>query len=290
MAQPYAEYVDVEVSKRAGDEVASSNTDGNVFTKGERAKAWNSARKDIYHGALEMLGLKGFKELYPEFIKISATIARTVITAGCALMNPDALNTYTNSTKTIHGEAAEFTTGITDFDTGADFVGALVIMVDNNSSPVPFITKVESVTNGTDVVLADAYGGNIAGGDMTAIIVIDEDSYFARPANCKKVLNVWTIPGEQNVPELDPELYGESIGDDYSSFAGSVTAPKFVDMDKGVRLLPSDLSASVKFNMLIQPVDVTLGAGLPDMQEPESWKELIIQKAAEILLSSVQIV
>jgi hypothetical protein len=287
MAQPYLEYVTIEVSKGAGDEVAAAGTDGNSFTSAERVRGINRARKEIYTEMLKLLGIDGFKKLYPEFIKISSSIAKTVVAESGCLIPLNAGNSYSAGIITaavINGSA-----GIVDFG-DADFSNALVLMVDIEDNCALHATHVDAVLTDTTLRIKDLFPAPlITSGFLSAIIKIDADGYFIRPSNCKKVLNVWTMPGEQNVPELGAELYGESIGDAYSSFAGSAAAPKFVEMDEGVRLLPNSLSSLVRFNMLIQPVDVVLATG-DDIQEPESWKEIIIQKATEILLSGVQLI
>lgn len=77
MAQPKLDIISIDVSRRIGDEVTSSNADGNTITAAQRLKAINDARDMLYTQKLESLGLDDFIRLYPEFVALSTYLAIT---------------------------------------------------------------------------------------------------------------------------------------------------------------------------------------------------------------------
>lgn len=58
----------IAVSKVVGDEVSLATSDGNLFSAQERLSAINRARGTVYTTLLNRLGMRGFLNLYPEFI------------------------------------------------------------------------------------------------------------------------------------------------------------------------------------------------------------------------------
>jgi len=74
MAQPILEYITIEVSRKAGDQVSVANADGVEFTSQQRINAINGARQIIYDDKLSTLGVDEFAKTYKEFVKESSAI------------------------------------------------------------------------------------------------------------------------------------------------------------------------------------------------------------------------
>lgn len=70
MAQPKLDQISIKLSKRIGDEVSSAASDGaGGITAAMRLDAINDARDTLYLQRLLQLGLDGFQDMFPEFVK-----------------------------------------------------------------------------------------------------------------------------------------------------------------------------------------------------------------------------
>jgi hypothetical protein len=86
--------------------------------------------------------------------------------------------TYTNSTKTLYFPTSKFgdgsfTTGITNFNTGANanFLNAEVIIREAAGLAIMFKTTIASITDGNNVVLTDAYGSDLAANEFVLVTI-----------------------------------------------------------------------------------------------------------------------
>ena len=75
MPQPKFNKISIGVSRYIGDEVSSANQNGRTFSANDRLEAINRARGLLYEKKLELLGIKEFMRLYPEFIKFAEAIS-----------------------------------------------------------------------------------------------------------------------------------------------------------------------------------------------------------------------
>ena len=289
MAQPKLEEILKDVSVRAGDTVTTASADGFLFTSQDRLDAVNSARKVLYREMISQLGLDEFIKQYPEFIKSSGNIAK-IKTENVGVFIPfHANNSYTDATRiiTINVANVNFTDGVTNFNTGADFKNAFVILTYLIGGLYPFfITNIEEVISGTQVKLKTAYGADIAGSNLMAIIAVIDQGYYPRPSGARRVIEV-IDGGGTYVKEIMSRLKFDSKNNQYSKFAGSATFPKYFEDFTGVEVNP-DAYNSIQANLLTEPETAQLGA-FPDITEPIGWLEDIKETATMILLSDQQI-
>lgn len=68
MAQPKFDICSIALSKKIGDEVSSSSTNGDIWSANDRLEAINRARHWIYSEFLTRMGETQFMNLFPEFV------------------------------------------------------------------------------------------------------------------------------------------------------------------------------------------------------------------------------
>jgi len=136
--------------------------------------------------------------------------------------------TYTNATKTLHIPTAIFTggnfsAGITNFNTGANFLGAIVMFRPAVGSADIFFTRIASITGNNDVVLADAYGSDVSGAgfDIGAMIIPGALTSGVGSINIGQLSLYKSI---DRINGIQSSLYGECYMRSQSDFWG-ITKP-----------------------------------------------------------------
>lgn len=74
MAQPKLDIVSLAVSRRIGDQVSTSSTDGEVITAAQRLAAINRARGTLFTQLITQLGLRQFADTFPSFVLYEANV------------------------------------------------------------------------------------------------------------------------------------------------------------------------------------------------------------------------
>lgn len=75
MSQPKLNIVDLDVSRKYGDEVSSAGTNGNVLSAAERLGAINRARGTVFTEIFNNMGMNDFLSAYPEFLKMGTGVS-----------------------------------------------------------------------------------------------------------------------------------------------------------------------------------------------------------------------
>ena len=92
--------------------------------------------------------------------------------------------------------------------------------------------------------------------------------------------------GTYILEEVPKRHYLSSKYDTYSKWYGTATRPRFIEHDAAIETIGiTATTAHVEY--LKQPVDVTQGGS--EIGEPPSWRQMIAERAAEILLQTQQI-
>jgi hypothetical protein len=108
-----------------------------------------------------------------------------------------------------------------------------------------------------------------------------------KDSRIRKVFKMYDAGGTNLIVEAVPQRhYLSAKYDTFSKWYGSAGRPRFIEHDDEVETIGiSQVSQTVEY--LKQPVDVTQGGS--EIGEPISWRQLIIERAVEILLQSQQI-